>query len=114
MGREVMIKKIFGGLAILFLIGLFSGEQKSGASSSGTASSNATSTKPVSFVQSIRNEVAQDAVAQYRIAEAGSAIDRCVQAGIVAAAFLQAKNESKYIYWKTTEESECKQAGLPR
>ncbi|MBI1275405.1 hypothetical protein GC177_05480 [bacterium] len=43
----------------------------------------------------IQNQVAEDAVTQYGIASRnGNKMDKCVQAGLVTAAFLQAKNEA--------------------
>lgn len=64
---------------------------------------------------SIYRRVAADAVAQYRIVERsrGSALDLCVQAGLVAAAYLQAQNESQYREWKGVERRNCRIAGVP-
>jgi hypothetical protein len=60
-------------------------------------------------------KVANDAVDQYRITtRSGSAMDRCVHAGLVAAAFLQAKDDASYAHWKQTETADCAAAGLPR
>jgi len=68
-----------------------------------------------SDMQSIHNKVANDAVDQYQIAKRnGSRIDICVQAGLVAASYLQAKDETNYRRWKNTEEMDCKSAGLRR
>ncbi len=66
------------------------------------------------FGGGVENKVATDAVDQYNIAARnGSAMDRCVQAGIVAAAYLQAKDEAKYSQWKETEKADCEAAGVP-
>lgn len=63
----------------------------------------------------IEMQVAEDAVKQYDIAKtSGSAMDRCVQAGFVAAAYLQAKDDANYKVWKQTESDECGAAGVPR
>jgi hypothetical protein len=63
----------------------------------------------------IHAKVATDAVAQYGIAKrGGDAMQTCVQAGLVAAAYLQAKDEASYNTWKTTEKADCAAAGLPR
>ena len=63
----------------------------------------------------IHQQVAQDALDQYKIAaQHGTAMDRCVQAGFVTAAFLQAKDESNYALWKHTEKDDCAAAGVPR
>lgn len=52
-------------------------------------------------------------MAQYGIAKRnGSDIDACVQAGMVAAAYLQAENEAGYQVWKQTEKADCAKAGL--
>jgi hypothetical protein len=66
-------------------------------------------------LQDIHNKVASDAVDQYRIAKRnGSNIDACVQAGMVSAAYLQAKNEAEYQSWKSIENNDCRKAGVPR
>lgn len=58
------------------------------------------------FVQDIEDTVAADAARQYNIAARnGSPIDVCVQAGIVAAAYLQAENETEYARWKKIEKN---------
>ncbi len=63
----------------------------------------------------IEQQVASDTEKQYRIAKKnGTPMDACVQAGMVAAAHLQAKNEAQYKKWKQTEKSDCKLAGLDR
>ena len=66
-------------------------------------------------MQDLTNQVASDFEQQYRIArQSGSAIDRCVHAGIVAAAYLQAKDDASYARWKATESADCAAAGVPR
>ncbi len=63
----------------------------------------------------IEQEVATDSVTEYGIAKRnGNSMDACVQAGFVAAAFLQAKDEASYRQWKDTETLDCKTAGLPQ
>jgi hypothetical protein len=59
-------------------------------------------------------QVAQDAERQYRIvAEGGGrAMDRCVQAGIVAASWLQANAAGRYQEWKEIERRDCRAAGI--
>lgn len=65
-------------------------------------------------LQDIENKVASDSITQYQIAKRnGTKIDACVQAGMVAAAFLQAKDEGQYKSWKQTEKSDCAAAGMP-
>ena len=64
-------------------------------------------------LQKIENQVADDAVKQYGIASrSGTAMDVCVQAGFVTAAYLQAKDESNYRRWKEIEKTDCEKAGL--
>ncbi len=62
---------------------------------------------------SIYDQVATDAVAQYGIAKRqGDTMQICSQAGMVSAAYLQAKNETKYREWKAIEKGDCAAAGL--
>ncbi len=66
-------------------------------------------------LQNIHNQVAADAVKQHEIAKrSGTPMDTCVQAGLVSAAYLQAKDEPNYRQWKQTEQKECERAGVPR
>lgn len=63
----------------------------------------------------IQNQVADDSVQQYQIAKSGGdKMQICVQAGMVSAAYLQAKDQENYLKWKQTEKSDCKKAGFPR
>ena len=63
----------------------------------------------------IKNQVAEDAVAQYRIAaNQGDRIQKCVQAGMVAAAYLQAQDSADYDRWKAVEKRDCRKAGVSR
>lgn len=62
----------------------------------------------------IENQVASDAVTQYNIAKRnGNPVDVCVAAGMVAAAYLQAKDEANYSTWKATQNADCTAAGVP-
>lgn len=64
-------------------------------------------------IANVEAEVAADAVKEYEIAKRqGDAMQICVQAGFVSAAYLQAKNESHYQQWKATEKGDCKRAGV--
>ena len=68
-----------------------------------------------SSLQDIKDKVAGDAVAQYNIASSqGDKMQKCVQAGLVSAAYLQAQDQSNYDIWKATERVDCTVAGLPR
>lgn len=63
----------------------------------------------------IEVQVAKDSITQYEMTErSGSSIDKCVHAGLVAAAFLQAKDETNYRKWKSLESSDCEAAGIPQ
>lgn len=63
----------------------------------------------------IEKKVAEDSVSQYNIAKRqGDKIQICVQAGLVSAAYLQAKDEAKYSEWKSIESADCKAAGINR
>ena len=63
----------------------------------------------------IYKKVASDAVDQYNITKRnGTAIDTCVHAGLVSAAYLQGKDEANYKIWKATEAADCKAAGMPQ
>ena len=63
----------------------------------------------------IEGQVATDAVDQYNIAKRqGDPIQICVQAGMVTAAYLQAKDEANYQTWKRAEAQDCERAGVPQ
>jgi len=67
----------------------------------------------VNDMQRIENKVAIDTVTQYQIAKRqGDPIQICVQASLVSAAYLQAKDESNYQKWKKTEGEDCRLAGI--
>jgi len=62
----------------------------------------------------VENKVATDAVDQYHIAvRNGTPMDRCVHAGLVSAAYIQAKDEANYKEWKAREKADCAAAGVP-
>jgi hypothetical protein len=68
-----------------------------------------------STMADIEKKVAADSVAQYNIAaRSGTPMDKCVHAGLVAAAYLQAKDEPNYKTWKSREDADCRAAGVPR
>lgn len=67
------------------------------------------------FAGGIEKRVANDAVKQYEMAQrSGTPSDICVQAMLVSASYLQAKDESNYQRWKQTEGADCERAGVPR
>ncbi len=61
----------------------------------------------------IVNRAIDDQVVQYNAAvRSGSLNDRCVQAGFVASAYNQAKDEPAYQAWSGIRNNECKAAGI--
>jgi hypothetical protein len=69
----------------------------------------------VKEMQRIENQVAADAINQYGIAKRqGDPIQICKQAGLVSAAYLQAKDEPNYQRWEKIEKDDCSRAGMPR
>ena len=61
------------------------------------------------------DKVSSDMVAQYNIAKKqGDKMQTCVQASMVSAAYLQAKDEAKYNEWKAVEKTDCKAAGIDK
>lgn len=66
-------------------------------------------------MDSTYDKVSSDMVAQYDIAKKqGDPMQTCVQAGMVSAAYLQAKDEAKYNEWKAIEKTDCKAAGIDK
>jgi len=62
-----------------------------------------------------KNKVANDFEQQYTDAKMyGTAIDRCVRAGLVAEGYLQARDTTNYGKWKTIERTDCEAAGIPQ
>ena len=69
----------------------------------------------VNTLDSIHQQVSNDFERQYRDVEKyGSAMDKCVRAGLVAEGHLQAGNSSSYEHWKWVEKMDCRAAGLDR
>jgi hypothetical protein len=95
--------------AVLFIIfviyfaptGSNSNNQKRVASNSSTYSAT-------DFMQGVNEKVISDAKREYQIASSsGNPVDRCVHAGLVAAAYIQAHDQSNYQQWKMREDSDC-------
>lgn len=62
----------------------------------------------------IEQQVAADAIQQYQISKRnGNLIETCVHAGMVVAAFIQAKDEANHKAWLQTQATDCKKAGMP-
>ena len=67
------------------------------------------------FGGGLHQGVANNFEKQYEMAlRGGSAIDVCVHAGLVSAAYLQAHDQSNYQRWKQKESEDCARAGVPR
>ena len=95
------------------LIGGFGGDGAPGSSGSTSQRGG----DELSFAQVMTDTITapRDAVDQYEISRSGGdKIQICVQAGLVAAAYLQAKNQLKYVEWKEKERADCAAAGLPK
>ena len=61
----------------------------------------------------LSNKAIDEQVLQYNWAvKAGSQSDRCIQAGFVASAYIQTKDEPNYQAWSSIRSSECKAAGI--
>jgi hypothetical protein len=70
--------------------------------------SNYVSEASKSSVNDIYREVVSDSIRQYNIVKSnGSGVEKCVHAGLVAAAYLQANDENGYKEWKRIEERDC-------
>jgi hypothetical protein len=66
-------------------------------------------------MQDIKKKVATDAVSQYEMAaRQGDKIQKCVHAGMVAAAYLQAEDEANYGTWMSIQKADCAAAGVPQ
>ena len=59
------------------------------------------------------NKAVEDQVVQYNIAvRAGTKTDRCVQAGFVASAYIQSKDQANFEEWQRIRHEDCSAAGL--
>ncbi len=66
-------------------------------------------------MQRFENQVAADAITRYGVAKhQGDAVQICKQAGLVCAAYLQAKDEPNYQRWKKIEKDDCGRAVMLR
>jgi hypothetical protein len=63
---------------------------------------------PLDLLGDIDQQVIADALRQYEIvSESGSNVDKCVQAGLVAAAYMQAGETEPYRRWAEVEDGWC-------
>jgi len=64
-------------------------------------------------MDAVYDQVSSNAIEQYNIAkEQGDPIQICVLAGMVAASYLQAKDQENYDSWRAVEISECEVVGM--
>jgi len=62
----------------------------------------------------LAEKVAMEQERKYEIVlKSGSTVDKCMHAGAIAEAWLQAENEEHYEKWKKTQKSWCRKAGIP-
>ena len=81
----------------------------------GVLASKTTTPIAAAGMSDITNKVAAEAVDQYQIAKRGNdPIQTCVQAGMVVAAFLQAKDEASFQKWQAIEKVDCAAAGVQK
>ena len=99
------MKSVLFAICFLILIGYLAGNGSPSKSSQHYAQS---SQRAASSMQDIYDKVVDDAESQYQIARSsGSQVDICVQAGMVAAAYLQAQDQPGYSRWKMIEKRDC-------
>lgn len=69
-----------------------------------------------SLIDDIERKVADEETAKYLMMQDNNApyIERCVQAGLVAQAWLSVKDQSNYVKWQDVKEAMCASAGMPR
>lgn len=61
------------------------------------------------FMDQVYTKVIQDSIDRYNIVKGhDDKVQQCVYAGIVMSAYLQYKDESNYVRWKTIQDHDCK------
>jgi hypothetical protein len=80
------------------------------------ALSGCSSPSPEQTLKSIKDSTALDLAEQFHMAAKNGAkpMEQCVQAGIVKAAYLQAKDEKQYQVWTALEQISCEEAGVKK
>jgi hypothetical protein len=105
------VRKLLYVFAFILVIGALAGGNKNnnpGSGSKTTSYATTTSNGSSNFIDDVHEKVIRDAEREYQIASSsGSDVDRCVQAGMVAAAYLQAHNQQSYQSWKMREDRDC-------
>jgi hypothetical protein len=107
------MKKLLYVIAFLFVVGVLAGPKDSNTSarlaSNASAQTYGGASQVSSTMDDIHDQVIRDAEREYQMASSsGNNIDRCVQAGMVAAAYLQAHRQPSYQSWKMREEMDCR------
>lgn len=104
-----------GILVILGTVWLLGYERRNAAAMEASGALDYGLSSAGSTMDAIEQQVAMDAADQYAVvARFGSGTDRCVHAGLVAAAYVQAGNAAAYDRWKATERADCAAIGLER
>jgi hypothetical protein len=104
------MKTILLIFAFIIVVGTLAGPNKSNPSPSSHATTSYTgnSDQASNFMDDVNSKVISDAEREYQMASrSGSDVDRCVHAGMVAAAYLQAHNQPSYASWKMREDMDC-------
>lgn len=100
-------------LVVLFVMASCSKKKISTPSQTQTVSANQTLSQPsqsnMDYKRDLANRVADDYKSQYQIAKGnGDKARMCALAGLVATAYLNAKDEENYRLWRYYEEKDCK------
>lgn len=105
---------ISGGLFIAVVLGLFVVSAMSGKDEPKTQVKELDVPKTAEqYMKDNAYKVAADYIEKYEIALIqGDEIQICVQAGLVSAAFLNAKDQEQYNKWKSIEANRCEEAGI--
>jgi hypothetical protein len=102
------MKYVFSAIALLIFIGYLAGNGSPSSSTSQRSAQSSQKAASSNFMQDILDKVVDDAEREYQMARrGGSEVDICVHAGMVAAAYLQAHDQSGYNRWKMREKSDC-------
>lgn len=67
------------------------------------------------FKETVNASVIQQATREYQLVAAnGTKIEKCVHAGLVANAYLNAMEEGEYKTWVAVKKRDCEEAGVPQ
>jgi len=100
--------KVIGAVVLFIIFVNYFAPTGSGTNNQKRIASDSSTYTTTDFMQSVHEKVISDAKREYQIASSsGTPVDRCVHAGLVAAAYLQAHDQSNYQQWKMHEDSDC-------